>query len=100
MKTNIFIPLLFVFFLLNACATVQTKLDEKAKEEQERLSVYIGKNIDEVFIDFGKPYSDGLNEQGFREVTFKLKKIGINCIRTFDVGKNNNVLGFESSGCF
>ena len=100
MKSNIFIYLFFVFFLLTSCATVQTKVDEKAKEEQERLSVYIGKNIEEVFIDFGKPYSDELNEKGFREVTFKTRKLGIKCIRTFKVDNNNNVLGFESSGCF
>ena len=100
MKSNIFISLFFGFFLLTSCATVQTKVDEKTEEEQERLSAYIGKNIEEVFIDFGQPYSDGLNEKGFREVTFKSKKIGIKCIRTFNVDNNNNITGFESSGCF
>ena len=49
MKSNIFISLFFALFLLTSCATVQTKVDEKTKEEQERLSVYIGKNIEEVF---------------------------------------------------
>ena len=66
MKSIISTSLLLIFFLLNSCATVQTKVDQKAKEEQERLSAYIGKNIEETFIDFGQPFSDGLDEKGFR----------------------------------
>ncbi len=94
------ISLLLIFFLFNACTSVQTKIDEKTKEEQNRLSVYIGKNIEEAFIKFGQPFSDGLNEKGFREVTFKQSKLGVKCIRTFTVDNSNMVMGFKSSGCF
>ena len=90
-----------IFFLLfYSCATVQTKVDQKTKEEQDRLSAYIGKNIEEAFIDFGQPFSDGLDEKGFRQVTFKNSKLGVKCIRTFNVDNSNVVTGFESSGCF
>jgi len=92
--------LLLIFFLLNACATVQTKVDQKTKEEQDRLSVYIGKNIEEALIDFGQPFSDALDEKGFRKVTFKQSKLGVKCVRTFIVDNSNMVKGFESSGCF
>ena len=92
--------LLIAFFVLNSCATVQTKVDQKTKEEQDRLSIYIGKNIEEALIDFGQPFSDGLNEKGFREITFKQSKLGVKCIRTFTVDNSNMVTGFESSGCF
>ena len=92
--------LLLSFFLISSCATVQTKVDKKTKEEQDLLSVYIGKNIEEALIDFGQPFSDGLDEKGFRKVTFKHSKLGVKCIRTFTVDNSNVVIGFESSGCF
>ena len=92
--------ILLVFFSFSACATVQTKVDQKTKEEQDRLSVYIGKNIEEALIDFGQPFSDALDEKGFRKVTFKQSKLGVKCVRTFIVDNSNMVKGFESSGCF
>ena len=91
------ITALLLLILLNACQTVQTKIDEKTKEEQEQLSVYIGKNIEETFIDFGHPFSDGLNEQGFREVVFQKTKLGVKCSRVFTVNNANTVTGFKSN---
>ena len=88
---------LLLLIFLNACQTVQTKIDEKNKEEQELLSVYIGKNIEETFIDFGQPFSDGLNEQGFREVVFQKTKLGVKCNRVFAVDNANMVNGFKSN---
>ena len=79
---------------------MQKKIDQKAKEETDLLSVYIGKNVEEVFIDFGQPFTDGLDKKGFRKVTFKSSKLGVKCIRAFSVGSDNQVIGFESSGCY
>ena len=100
---RLFINLLLImviFFLFNACSAVQTKVDQKTKEEQNRLSGYIGKNVEETFIDFGTPLFDELDEKGFRKVTFKHSKLGVKCIRSFTVDKSNMVTGFKSSGCF
>ena len=91
---------MLIFFLFNACSAVQTKVDQKTKEEQNRLSSYIGKNVEEAFIDFGTPSFDELDEKGFRKVTFKHSKLGVKCIRSFTVDKSNMVTGFKSSGCF
>ena len=91
------ITTLLLLILLNACQTVQTKIDEKTKQEQDRLSVYIGKNIDETFIDFGQPFTDGLNEQGIREVVFQKTKLGVKCSRVFTVDNANTVTGFKSN---
>ena len=88
---------LSLLIFLNSCATVQTKIDEKTKEEQNKLSVYIGKNIEEIFIDFGQPFSDGLNEQGFREVVFQKTKLGVKCSRVFTVDNGKIVTGFKSN---
>ncbi len=100
MRLFITIFSLLIFFLVSSCANVQNKVDQKTKQEQNRLSVYINKNVEEVFIEFGQPFSDGLNEKGFREVVFKKSKLGVKCIRTFMVNNANIVTGFESSGCF
>ena len=88
---------LSLLIFLSSCATVQTKIDEKNNAEQNKLSVYIGKNIEETFIDFGQPFSDGLNEQGFREVVFKKTKLGVKCSRVFTVDNGETVTGFKSN---
>ena len=93
---SIFTILLLIIFL-SSCATVQEKMNVESKKEQDRLSVYIGKNIEETFIDFGQPFSDGLNEQGFREVVFQKTKLGVKCNRVFTVDKANMVTGFKSN---
>ena len=91
------ITTLLLLIFLNACETLQTKIDEKTKQEQNQLSVYIGKNINETFIDFGKPLIDGLNEQGNREVVFEKTKLGVKCKRVFTVDNANIVTGFKSN---
>ena len=97
MKKLVLFKLFLILFFLNSCTTVQTKIDQKTKEESGRLSIYIGKDIEETFIDFGQSFSDGLNEQGFREVTFQKTKLGVKCNRTFTVDNANMVTGFKSN---
>lgn len=94
---KLIIATLFLITLLNSCETFQKKIDKKTKEEQDQLSVYIGKNINETFIDFGKPFTDGLNEQGNREVVFQKTKLGVKCKRIFTVDNANIVTGFKSN---
>ena len=94
---KLIITALLLLILLNACQTVQTKIDEKNKEEQELLSIYIGKNVEETLIDFGQPFSDGLNAQGFREVVFQKTKLGVKCSRVFTIDSANTVTGFKSN---
>ena len=91
------ITTLSLIILLAACSNIQKKIDAKSSAEQEKLSVYIGKNISETFIDFGQPFSDGLNEQGFREVVFKKTKLGVKCSRVFTVDNGKIVTGFKSN---
>ena len=86
-----------LMFLLAQCANVQKKIDAKSQAEHDKLSVYIGKNIESALIDFGKPFSDGLNEQGFREVIFQKTKLGVKCNRVFTVDNSNMITGFKSN---
>ena len=91
------ITTLSLMILLAACSNIQKKIDAKSQAEQDKLSVYIGKNINETFIDFGKPFTDGLNEQGNREVVFQKTKLGVKCKRIFTVDNANIVTGFKSN---
>jgi hypothetical protein len=101
MRLVIISLLLSSMLLLSACESVQTRIDEKTEEENNRLQVYINKSVGETLIDFGQPFSDKKNAKGIREVTFKEKKIfGIKCIRVFTVDNSNIVTGFKSSGCY
>ena len=91
------ITTLSLIILLAACSNIQKKIDAKSQVEQNKLSVYIGKNIESAFIDFGKPFTDGLNEQGFREVAFQKTKLGVKCSRVFTVDNSNMITGFKST---
>ena len=74
---RLIITTLSLIIFLASCANIQEKIDIKSQAEQKKLSVYIGKNIESAFIDFGKPFTDGLTEQGFREVVFQKNKLGV-----------------------
>ena len=94
---KLMITTLSLMILLASCSNIQKKIDAKSQAEQDKLSVYIGKNINETFIDFGKPFTDGLNEQGNREVVFQKTKLGVKCKRIFTVDNANIVTGFKSN---
>ena len=101
MKLVIISTFIFVTFILSGCQSVQTTIEQKTKEENDRLEIFINKSVEETFIEFGQPFSDKKNEKGIREVTFKEKRIfGVKCLRTFIVDNSNIVSGFKSTGCY
>tara|TARA_B110000438_G_C15568846_1_gene544479 strand:- start:47 stop:352 length:306 start_codon:yes stop_codon:yes gene_type:complete len=101
MKLVIISTFIFAIFILSGCQSVQTTINQKTKEENDRLEVFINKSVEETFIEFGQPFSDKKNEKGIREVTFKEKRIfGVKCLRTFIVDNSNIVSGFKSTGCY
>ena len=92
--------LLSSLFILNGCKTVDTKIQKTLKEENQRLSTYIGKNQSYVRIELGNPTEEIVDEKGFRNLIYKSKKYGLECARKFTVDEANMVTGFESKGCF
>ena len=91
---------LFLLIFLSACQTVQTKVDEKTQQEQERLSKYIGYNINEVYIDFGTEGVHKKNYKGYKKVTFTTKKLGVKCKRIFFYDRSMVVTGIQFAGCW
>ena len=94
------ITVLFLLIFLSACQTVQTKVDEKTQEEQERLSKYIGYNINEIYVDFGTEGVHKKDFKGYKKVTFTTKKLGVKCKRIFFYDRSKVVTKIQFAGCW
>tara|TARA_Y200000002_G_scaffold333272_1_gene299583 strand:- start:438 stop:743 length:306 start_codon:yes stop_codon:yes gene_type:complete len=96
---TIFISLL-LFLLVSGCQTIKQKTDKIAKKENEKLSRYIGKSVNDLKTDLGLPDEDFQNEKGNLELVYNSKKYLIPCERRFEINSNSIVIGFVSNGCF
>ena len=96
---TIFISLL-LFLLVSGCETIKQKTDKIAKKENEKLSKYIGKSVNDLKTDLGLPDEDFQNEKGNLELVYNSKKYLIPCERRFEINSNSIVIGFVSNGCF
>jgi len=96
-----FILLSFFFLILvTSCQTIKQKTDAIVEKENNKLGQYIGKTLNNLQIDLGKPDEDFKNEKGNLELVYNTKKYGILCERRFEVDSNSIVIGFISNGCF
>ena len=95
----IFLGIIFLI-LLSGCQTIKQKTDAIVEKENNKLSQYIGKNLNNLQMDLGKPDEDFKNEKGNLELVYNTKKYGIPCERRFEVDSNSIVIGFVSNGCF
>ena len=100
MKNIFSIKLIFLLIFLTSCETIKKKTDAIVEKENEKLSKYIGKTLNNLQIDLGKPDEDFKNEKGNLELVYKTKKYGIPCERKFEIDSNSIVIGFVSNGCF
>jgi hypothetical protein len=101
MKKFTIIFLGYMFLLLTSnCQTIKEKTDKIVEKENNKLSRYIGKNIDNLKMGLGNPDEDFKNEKGNLELVYNTKKYGIPCERRFEIDSNFIVIGFISNGCF
>ena len=100
MKFRFIVYLFSILMLFSGCETIKKKSDEIAEKENERLSLFMGKNSDDLKSELGNPTDDFINENGNEILVYKTKKYGIPCERKFEVDSNNIIVGFTSSGCF
>ena len=91
---------LSLLIFLNACQTVQTKVDEKTQQEQDLLSKYIGYALNEVYVDFGTEGVHKKDYKGYKKVTFITKKLGIKCKRIFFYNRSMVITGIQFAGCW
>ena len=89
-----------IFIFLSSCQSIKDKTDEIVKEENKKLSQFIGQPVSELKIVVGKPTNESKSETGAKLLIFKTKKYGIPCERKFEINNNDMVIGFQSKGCF
>jgi len=98
---NIFIiKIIFLLLFLSSCQTIKQKTDKIVEKENKKLSEYIGKNLNNLQMNLGKPDEDFKNSKGNLELVYNTKKYGIVCERRFEVDSSSMVIGFVSNGCF
>ena len=100
MKNIFIIKLIFLLIFLTSCQTIKQKTDLIVEKENEKLSKYIGKTLNNLQLDLGKPDEDFKNDKGNLELVYNTKKYGIPCERRFEIDSNSIVIGFVSNGCF
>tara|TARA_B100001248_G_scaffold105963_1_gene79011 strand:- start:372 stop:680 length:309 start_codon:yes stop_codon:yes gene_type:complete len=102
MMNNLRFFLITIIFvnLLTGCQTVKEKTDNIVQKENEKLSEFIGKSLNELKMELGKPDEDFKNAKGNLEVIYNTKKYLIPCERRFEINSDNIVIGFVSNGCF
>ena len=85
---------------MTGCQTIKQKTDAIVEKENAKLSQYIGKTLNNLKMDLGKPDEDFINEKGNLELVYNTKKYLILCERRFEIDSNFIVIGFVSNGCF
>ena len=100
MKNIFIIKIIFLLIFLSSCQTIKQKTDKIVEKENKKLSEYIGKNLNNLQMNLGKPDEDFKNDKGNLELVYNTKKYGILCERRFEVDSNSMVIGFVSNGCF
>jgi hypothetical protein len=99
-KIILLIKLFLLLIFLTSCETVKKKTDAIVEKENAKLSQYIGKTLNNLQMDLGKPNEDFKNEKGNIELVYNSKKYLVPCERRFEIDSNSIVIGFVSNGCF
>ena len=99
-KLKVIFLSLFLLTIMSSCQTIKQKTDQIVKKENDKLSQYIGKTLNNLKMDLGKPDADFKNEKGNLELVYNTKKYLIICERRFEIDSNSIVIGFVSNGCF
>ena len=100
MKFKNTLLILSIFFILLGCQTIKNKTEAIVEKENQKLSKFIGKSLNVLQIEMGKPDEDFRNDKGNLIVIYNTKKYGIPCERRFEINLNSVVVGFVSNGCF
>ena len=94
--------IILMMLISQGCQTVQNKTNNIVEKEEKYLEKFINKKIEIVIQEFGEPtqYLPPDQESGGGKLIYNTKKLGIKCIRTFEVDESERVVGFSSKGCF
>ena len=100
MKKTYFIFLALLFFVSTGCKTVSTKVDKAVSKEEEKLSRFLNKSVEELKIEFGEPDLIETTNKANKNFVYLKSKLKIKCERRFEINPKNIVVGFSSKNCF
>ena len=83
-----------------SCKTVSTKVDKTVSKEEQKLSKFLNKSVQELKIEFGEPDLIETTAKPNRNFVYLKSKLKIKCERIFEINPNNIVVGFSSKNCF
>ncbi len=86
--------------LVTGCKTIKQKTDSIVEKENQKLSKFIGKSLNDLKVNLGNPDEDFKNDKGNLVFVYNTKKYGIPCERRFEIDSSSVVVGFTSNGCF
>ena len=94
--------IIFMLLLVQGCQTIQDKTNNFVEKEEKYLEKFVHKKIEKVIQEFGKPtqYLSPDPDSGGGKLIYYTKKLGISCVRTFEVDETERIVGFSSKGCF
>jgi len=95
----IFVSSILIIFI-SSCQSIKQKTETIVEKENQKLTKFIGKSINDLQVDLGKPDEDFKNEKGNLVFVYNTKKYGIPCERRFEINSNMIIIGFASNGCF
>ena len=100
MKKSYLLIIFFIFFILQGCKTVSTKIDKTISKEEQKLSQFLNKTVEELKIEFGEPDIIETTNKKNKHFVYLKSKIKIKCERRFEINPQNLVVGFSSKNCF
>ena len=100
MKKSYFFIIFFIFFILQGCKTVSTKVDKTISKEEQKLSQFLNKTVEELKIEFGEPDLIEITDKQNKNFVYLKSKLKIKCERRFEINPKNIVVGYSSKNCF
>jgi len=100
LKNFFLYKLILIIIFLSSCQTINEKSESITKQENEKLSKFIGQPLTELKIVLGNPDEERKDQKGSLILVYKNKKYGISCEREFEINELDMVVGFSSKGCF
>ena len=98
---KIYLIFLFsIFLIFQGCKTVSNKVDKTISVEEEKLSKFLNKTVEELKIEFGEPDLIETTDKQNKNFVYLKSKLKIKCERKFEINPKNIVVGFSSKNCF
>ena len=100
MNKTYLIFLFSIFLIFQGCKTVSNKVDKTISVEEEKLSKFLNKTVEELKIEFGEPDLIEITDKENKNFVYLKSKLKIKCERKFEINPKNIVVGFSSKNCF